>query len=228
MADMAGLALGVVSLGITVCKGIITYADAVSSYSGDVKSLSNLATNLDRNLRIAQETINRHVSSTASDTGPSQTNTALSTMQPSTAMVETEKASQDTITTSLSVSSVGACIKSCEADLRALESLVDDLAGVPLSNPTFRESCRRVFKKLTYALHSEKKAEMEHRMNSVNSTLQVALQNLGINISLDQTDLVKKAHAETAAKIDQNSAAIMLHRGRNPNRRVTKGNDKGD
>lgn len=57
MAEMAGLALGAISLGVEVCKSLMTDADAVSSHTSDLQALSRRAQTLLSTLELPTRTV---------------------------------------------------------------------------------------------------------------------------------------------------------------------------
>jgi hypothetical protein len=55
--DVAGTAVGIVSLGIQVCQGLLFYYDAWKSYDPDISSTYNAITDLSRTLTILKTTL---------------------------------------------------------------------------------------------------------------------------------------------------------------------------
>jgi hypothetical protein len=55
--DVAGTAVGIVSLGIQVCQGLLFYYDAWKSYDSDISSTYNAITDLSRTLTILKTTL---------------------------------------------------------------------------------------------------------------------------------------------------------------------------
>ncbi|KAJ1323475.1 NACHT-NTPase domain-containing protein [Microdochium nivale] len=155
MAETAGLALGAISLGIQVCKGIITYADAVRGKTDDLKSLDQKAKTLADTLDLVSKTLQR-IQATATN-------------------------ANSTIAVSL-VAAICRSAKSCESSLNELEGFVAKYAGgCPVSSPTFRQKCGDVFKTFKYGFNQREVAEMEFKLAGVNSTLLVGLQSLNLN-----------------------------------------------
>lgn len=52
MAEALGTAVGVVSLGIQVCQGLISYYEAWESYHGDIESACNKVSELEKTLAL--------------------------------------------------------------------------------------------------------------------------------------------------------------------------------
>jgi hypothetical protein len=55
--DVAGTAVGIVSLGLQVCQGLLFYYDAWKSYDSDISSTYNAITDLSRTLTILKTTL---------------------------------------------------------------------------------------------------------------------------------------------------------------------------
>lgn len=57
--DIAGLAIGAVSLGLQICGGIITYVDALRGQIDEVDSLGRVTKSFETNLRAIQYLVNQ-------------------------------------------------------------------------------------------------------------------------------------------------------------------------
>ncbi|KAH7024733.1 uncharacterized protein B0I36DRAFT_352937 [Microdochium trichocladiopsis] len=157
MAESAGLALGVVSLAIQICKGVIAYTDAVRTRGSELGRLDHKAKTLSQTLKILEQTAKQVASSINA---------------------------QSQTTTAASLAVIGETIRSCEADLLSLDEFLVKYAGCSTSDPSFRDSCRDVFRNLKYGFHDKEVAEMERRLTNVNSILLLGLQNLELNLGV--------------------------------------------
>lgn len=158
MAEAAGLALGVVSLGLEVCKGLITYVDAVRGQTNELESFANLANSISADLEAARS-IAEWIDATAT--------VNLSGLSSSSS--------------SSSHTAVEQCIRACEHDLNAIqEFIVEHAAGCAITSPGFRDKCREGYKKLKYGFRGAKRAELEKRLSRVNGVLVTGLQTLNM------------------------------------------------
>ncbi|KAH7024737.1 uncharacterized protein B0I36DRAFT_164011 [Microdochium trichocladiopsis] len=184
MADMAGLALGAISLGIEVCKGIITYANAVRSHTDDLQSLDRRAQTLAGTLDLLSKTI-QFLRASATNAASTRTIPALLNISHS--------------------------ISSCGADLNALQDFVTTHAGCVISHPGFRDRCRDGYRALKYGFRGSQRAEMEQRITNVNSILLLAMQNLEVDMSLDHASALAAMMAQAeqvAAKLVEGQQSL--------------------
>ncbi|KAK8112464.1 hypothetical protein PG984_012990 [Apiospora sp. TS-2023a] len=155
MADplsVAGLAAGVVSLGIQVTGGLLSYLDAIRSREEDLALAKQYVGSI-------QAAIN-HINSSPSRTQASQTASA----------------------------SIKASMDACKVQLKALEDLVNRLSSAPGSNATLRSKLRDSSKKLAYAFHRPDIKELEEKLSRADSTLQGAMQALGLLVTAVRAD----------------------------------------
>ena len=75
---------------------------------------------------------------------------------------------------------VEACLRSCEEELKALESHVAEISGANVAGTSFKDRVKIKNKKLTYSFNRENLQQLEARLASVNAILQLALQSLGM------------------------------------------------
>ncbi|KAJ1322913.1 fungal STAND NTPase-like protein [Microdochium nivale] len=168
MAEPDGLALGIVSLAIQVCKGIITYADAVRGKTKDLKGLDKKAKGLSRTL----ETVHKALDCVRTNPTHAQSATILSRLPAIT-------------------NSIG----SCEDDLKELEAfIVKYTDGCLITNPKFRDRCKDAYGTLKFGFRQKEVADMENKLASVNTTLCLGLQSLNIDLSVDQGTQLEKLH----------------------------------
>lgn len=150
MADplsVAGLAFGVVSLGLQISQGITTYIDALNCREQDILAVRNRNDTLQKILQ-------------AVETFRSQ-------------LERDHHVATDTIR---------GCLDSCSTELRSLEILVTHLAACDQSTAVWSDKLRAKGKKLLYPFSRLKLAELERRLHSTNTTLQLALQVLGLYV----------------------------------------------
>ncbi|KAJ1326948.1 NACHT-NTPase domain-containing protein [Microdochium nivale] len=189
MAETAGLALGAISLGIQVCKGIITFADTVRSKTDDLISLDQKARTLADTLDLVSKTLQR--------IQPTVTN------------------ANSTTAVSL-VAAIGRSTKSCESSLEELERFVTKYSGCSVSSLTFKRKCSKVFKTFKYGFNQREVAEMEDKLASVNSTLLVGLQSLDLDLAAEhysQLNLTRQdlTNLSTSISTQQQEWSITQH-----------------
>ncbi len=148
MADplsIAGLAAGLVSLGLQVSGGITQYVDALDCREADIASAKQLNDCLQKTLQFIEESLsdfrNDHLAATAV---------------------------------------VQACLETCKANLRALQSLLAELAGPDQTHIGRRSRIQNRGKKLLYPFSRPKLQQLETSLRNANATLQSALQALGL------------------------------------------------
>ncbi|KXJ88212.1 hypothetical protein Micbo1qcDRAFT_166847, partial [Microdochium bolleyi] len=166
MAESAGLALGVISLAIQVCKGIITYVDVVRGKTDALNPLEEKAKDLSRTLELVGKTLD-HIRATATD-------------------------SQSPTTVGL-LATIGHSVKSCEHDLEELEKFLDRYADrLPASGRRsgFKVTYNNLKRTLEYGFREKEVGEMETRLGAVNSTLSLGLQSLSLGFAIDQTEKI--------------------------------------
>lgn len=145
MADTAGLALGTISLAIQVCKGIITYADAIRGKTNALAGLDRKAKTLSQILEILGQIL-RRIQLTATN-------------------------ARSTTTVSL-LTTIASSIRSCAADLKELEGFLEKhTAGNRTSSSNFRATCEDAYKSLKYGFRAAEVVELEQRLASVTSLL---------------------------------------------------------
>lgn len=149
MAETAGLALGVVSLGLEVCKGIVTYVDAVRDKTKDLDSLASHALTLSETLGLLRDSLDQLKATGTATPGP-----LLATV----------------------CKSIASCKKDL-VDLRDFVS--EHATGCALSSPSLKEKCREGFKALKYGLRGAKRAEVERKLTTINVIQMLGLQALG-------------------------------------------------
>ncbi|RYP62588.1 hypothetical protein DL771_009667 [Monosporascus sp. 5C6A] len=71
------------------------------------------------------------------------------------------------------------CIKSCEAELKILESFVSELTGDATSPANFKGKIKEQTKKLSYAFNRSKLDQLEAKLARANGIFQTAVQSLG-------------------------------------------------
>lgn len=155
MAETVGLALGAISLGLEVCKGIIKYAEAVRGRTDDLNNLARQATTLAANLNALQIAITR--------------------------LQQTRDISQPPGSTPITFHTVQDSIRACEIDLKTLWAFIDEFSGsTSVSHPDFADKCREHYRKVKYGFKQSRKAEIEGLMTAINSTLLIGLGALGL------------------------------------------------
>lgn len=157
MAEAAGLALGAISLGLDVCKGILTYADAIRSQTDDLGALERQAKTLKNNLDIVSNILARYTNRLSSSHEKTDTldHAAYTAVQDSVAL--------------------------CESDLQAVHSFITEHArGCSVDSPKFRDRCRDGYRSLKYGFRTAKRQEVEQRLAHVNCILLVSMQGLGL------------------------------------------------
>ena len=83
-----------------------------------------------------------------------------------------------------STAGVAACLRSCEDELKALENHVAEITGTDITGTSFKDRLKIQNKKLAYSFNREKLQQLESRMAHVNSILQLALQSLGMSVTI--------------------------------------------
>ena len=154
MAEAAGLALGVVSLALSVCKGIITYANAVHGKTSACASLDREAKALARTLDAVCQTLNR---------------------------LETNATGKQKKTNISALEAIVASIQSCKTELLELDKFLEKYSTVsstPAGSPV--ATCRKVYKFLKFGFHEGDIGRMESRVTNINSTLIVGLETLNM------------------------------------------------
>ncbi|KAK4247355.1 hypothetical protein C7999DRAFT_32230 [Corynascus novoguineensis] len=76
--------------------------------------------------------------------------------------------------------SVQACVDACRADLKALQSLVDELYRVDQAATTPGSKIKNHGRKLLYPFNRSKLQQLETKLGNTNTTLQSALQGLDL------------------------------------------------
>ncbi|KAH7030609.1 uncharacterized protein B0I36DRAFT_430916 [Microdochium trichocladiopsis] len=165
MAEMTGLALGAISLGIQVCKGVIVYADALRGKTDDLAGLEEKARALSGTLDAVSRTIDRLWPPPTNPPSP----TAVSLL-----------------------AAIANSTKACEADLSEMERfLVKYAGGSTLSGSMLRERFQNAWKRLQYGFKAGEISKMEAKLASVNSILLLALQGLGMDLAIDEAASTK-------------------------------------
>ncbi|KAH6634622.1 hypothetical protein B0J18DRAFT_26054 [Chaetomium sp. MPI-SDFR-AT-0129] len=150
MADLlsvAGLAMGVVSLGIQVCGGITSYLDALKCRKQDIASVRQQTKCLE---------------------------TALQVVEVLLPQLQQEHQGPTVV--------VRGCLDSCSQELKALHTLMAELAGPNQAPSKRRENIQALSKRLLYPFNQPKIKQLESRLHNTNTTLQLALQALGMYI----------------------------------------------
>lgn len=150
MAETAGLALGVVSLGLEICKGIVTYVDAVRDKTKGLDSLASHALTLSETLGLLRGSLGQLKATGTATSGP-----LLATICKSIALCEKDL-----------------------VDLRDFVS--EHAVGCALSSPSLKEKCREGSKALKYGLWGAKRAEVERKLTTINVILMLGLQALDL------------------------------------------------
>lgn len=79
-----------------------------------------------------------------------------------------------------SLTAVGACLQSSEAELKALAAHVTKLSGGTTANPNFLERAKETKRKLTYPFNRTKVLQLEEKLSRTVGLLQLAVQGLGV------------------------------------------------
>ncbi|KAH7025115.1 uncharacterized protein B0I36DRAFT_417155 [Microdochium trichocladiopsis] len=172
--DVAGVALGAISLAIEVTKGIINFTEAVKSKENDLKGLRQKATTLSSTLVLVGQTLQR-VQATATN---AQAPTTVSLLHATAKSIE-----------------------SCKSDLLDLNQFLFDYTECSSTDADFKEKCLSAWKKLKYGFKHGEVGEMERKLASVNSVLEVGLQSLGLNVIIDQSTSIANAQHEASQAI---------------------------
>ncbi|RYP37239.1 hypothetical protein DL767_003058 [Monosporascus sp. MG133] len=80
----------------------------------------------------------------------------------------------------VSTTAVVECIKSCETELKTLESFVSELTGDVTSPANFKGKIKEQTRKLSYAFNRSKLDQLEARLARANGIFQTAVQSLGL------------------------------------------------
>lgn len=150
MADplsVAGLATGMVSLGLQVCGGITSYLDALKCGEQDIASTRQQTDCLDKTLQVVKASLPQ----------PRQEHQAPT-------------------------AAVHSCLDSCSQELKALQTLMAQLAGPDQALSGGREKIQALSKKLRYPFNRPKIDQLEMKLRNTNATLQLALQALGMYV----------------------------------------------
>ncbi|KAK7934584.1 hypothetical protein PG985_000079 [Apiospora marii] len=164
MADplsVAGLAAGVVSLGIQVTGGLVSYLDAIRSREEDLRLAKQYVGSI-------QAAIN-HIDSSPSCTQASQ----------------------------MASASIKFSVDACKAQLKGLEALVNKLSSTPGSSATLRSKLRDTSKKLAYAYRRQDVKELEERLSRANSSLQGAMQAIGLDVQHSMNETLTTVRIDT-------------------------------
>lgn len=191
MAEMAGLALGAISLGVEVCKSLMTYADAVSSHTSDLQALSRRAQTLLSTLELLTSTV------------VSLSSPAAPTLSASTAPL---------------LIAIAKSTESCHEDFKAVQQFIEKLVGCAVSDPGFHDRCNNGLKALKYGFQSTKRAELEQRITKSTrfffSRCRILIcNNLGfVTFRSRSSDLLHSdmSMAHTHAMIEVKEQAAML------------------
>ncbi|AEO69059.1 uncharacterized protein THITE_42560 [Thermothielavioides terrestris NRRL 8126] len=150
MADplsVAGLATGVVSLGLQVYGGITSYLDALKCRKEDIASARQQVECLDKALQVVK-----------------------------TSLPQLQQEHQ------APTAAVRGCLDSCSRELKGLQTLIAELAGPDKATSGGKEKVQAFSKKLRYPFNRPKIELLEMRLRNANSTLQLALQALGMYV----------------------------------------------
>lgn len=160
MAESAGLALGVVSLALEVCKGVISYTDVVRGRTKDLDGLRRQADTLTTTLVVPAKTIDR--------------------------IPATNAASPVAATTGASLAAVEKNILSCEVDLRQVESfIVKHSGGCSISSSTFKQKCVDAYGAMKFGFRQKEVGEMIAQLAAVNTILVASVQSLALWLADD-------------------------------------------
>ncbi|KAK0615114.1 hypothetical protein B0T17DRAFT_657363 [Bombardia bombarda] len=190
MADplsVAGLAAGLVSLGLQVYEGLTNYLDAIKGREEEVASISRQANALKASL----EMVDRSIQSA----GP--------------------------IRSQVDNDTVAQCLEACRRDLKLLEDEVATvkLPPAPQAGTTLGDKAKETVKVLSYPGHRSRMKKVEERVQVANKTLQIALQTMGLDLSLTILNTLSTAqpHPTVITGIDgvkqDTSKALVLLQG---------------
>ncbi|KAJ1327076.1 hypothetical protein MN608_08525 [Microdochium nivale] len=175
--DVAGVALGAISLGLEVCNGLYQFIDGVQGQAHDLEVLGRHARTLEANLTATRDAITR--------------------------LQQSRTAGALHAGTAGSIVAVSSSVISCQADLRTLQELLVRYAGgCGIANPSFRERCRQTFRTLEYGFHGGKRDKMESLLATVNGNLIVGMEALGLNMTIDSDERAAATESRIVAKLD--------------------------
>ncbi|KAK9770744.1 hypothetical protein SCAR479_12535 [Seiridium cardinale] len=97
-----------------------------------------------------------------------------------------------------SLAAISACLKPCEDELRALETLIAKLSNSGNADPDLIDRVRERTKKLAYSFNRTKLSQLEEKLNRTVKALQLAVQSFGIEISATATDSLRTIETTTA------------------------------
>ncbi|KAM0814100.1 putative Fungal N-terminal domain-containing protein [Seiridium cardinale] len=97
-----------------------------------------------------------------------------------------------------SLAAISACLKPCEDELSALETLIAKLSNSGNADPDLIDRVRERTKKLAYSFNRTKLSQLEEKLNRTVKALQLAVQSLGIEISATATDSLRTIETTTA------------------------------
>ncbi|KAK8067734.1 hypothetical protein PG996_006846 [Apiospora saccharicola] len=154
MADplsVAGLAAGLVSLGLQLTGGITNYLDAVKCRGKELASARGHNDSLRQTIAVLEATVAK-----------------TQIPQPASFQI------------------VDHALKPTKTQLKALEDLVDDLAGCDTG--TWKSKLSNKSRKLWYAFDRSKIQQLATQLSQANMTLSIALQVLGVDVSQSNFD----------------------------------------
>ncbi|KAK7972639.1 hypothetical protein PG988_006773 [Apiospora saccharicola] len=154
MADplsVAGLAAGLVSLGLQLTGGITNYLDAVKCRGKELASARGHNESLRQTIAVLEATVAK-----------------TQIPQPASFQI------------------VDHALKPTKTQLKALEDLVDDLAGCDTG--TWKSKLSNKSRKLWYAFDRSKIQQLATQLSQANMTLSIALQVLGVDVSQSNFD----------------------------------------
>jgi hypothetical protein len=148
MADplsIAGLATGVISLGLQVAGGLFDYLGAVKAWPEELNSAKQQATNTKYLLLDIQNLLPQ-----------------LKSVSPTPA------------------NAIERHVKSCDAELSALNTFLTELCRSELLSSAIRLKLSEKKKKLSYPFNRSNMSRLEDRLRRVNTTRQTALHMAGL------------------------------------------------
>lgn len=191
MADplsVAGLAAGLVSLGLQVTGGLVSYVGAIRSRPEDLASANGYINSI---------------------------RAAINHINSSSACAQASQTASDNIKFS---------VDACKDELKALEELIVKLSASQHGGTTVRGKIRDGSKKLTHAFHRADIKELEDRLSRAYTTLQGAMQALGLLVKA-AVCVVRFADAEQRSPIfdERGSGSSQIRHRANPDERAKLG-----
>ncbi|KAK6064801.1 hypothetical protein SCUP234_12858 [Seiridium cupressi] len=96
-----------------------------------------------------------------------------------------------------SLATISACLRPCEDELKALETLIAKLSNSGNANPDLIDRVREQTKKLAHSFNRTKLSQLEEKLNRAVEVLQLAVQSLGIDIFATATDSLRMIETTT-------------------------------